>query len=102
MRLIVVWLFCILPAAIFAKTGIGIDVDFTPRHLQQRLSPSESDASVVLIAQSWGGHSRDEFASSRLAGAGSAGMDVAVCDLDVIPNKARAAQVEYALSNSFA
>jgi nodulation protein E len=25
-----------------------------------------------------------------------------VCDLDVIPNKARQAQVEYALSNSFA
>jgi nodulation protein E len=24
------------------------------------------------------------------------------CDLDVIPNQARAAQVEYALSNSFA
>jgi nodulation protein E len=24
------------------------------------------------------------------------------CDLDVIPNKARPAQVEYALSNSFA
>jgi nodulation protein E len=29
-------------------------------------------------------------------------MADAECDLDVIPNKARAAQVEYALSNSFA
>ena len=29
-------------------------------------------------------------------------MPDAECDLDVIPNRARAAQVEYALSNSFA
>ena len=29
-------------------------------------------------------------------------MADAECDLDVIPNRARAAQVEYALSNSFA
>jgi nodulation protein E len=29
-------------------------------------------------------------------------MPDAECDLDVIPNQARTAQVEYALSNSFA
>lgn len=68
----------LLPAALSAKTVLGVDVDFYTgpissvvwRHLK---ATNES----FVIAQAWGGRSRNEFASSQLAGARSAGMKTA-------------------------
>jgi hypothetical protein len=71
-------LLCLFPAALSANTGLGVDVDFYTgpisndvwRHLK-------ATSQKFVIAQSWGGRSRNEFASSQLAGARSAGMKTA-------------------------
>lgn len=71
-------LLSLLPAAVFARTGLGVDVDFYTgpisnsvwRHLK------ETDRRFVVV-QAWGGRSRNEFAASQLAGARSAGMKTA-------------------------
>jgi hypothetical protein len=71
-------LLCLFPATVLATTGLGVDVDFYTgpisnivwRHLK-------ATNRKFVIAQSWGGRSRNEFASSQLAGARSAGMKTA-------------------------
>ena len=74
----VLGLLCLFPAAVFAKTGLGVDVDFytgpIPSSVWRHLKATNQK---FVIAQSWGGRSRNEFASSQLAGARSAGMKTA-------------------------
>src|SRR5690348_6890033 len=74
----VVGLLMLLPIALSAKTGLGVDVDFytgpISRLVWQHL---KSENRKFVIAQSWGGRSRNEFASEQLAGARSAGMKTA-------------------------
>jgi hypothetical protein len=77
MRL-VLCLLALVPVALWAKTGLGVDVDFYTgpistsvwRHLR-------ATNQKFVIVQSWGGRSRNEFAASQLAGARSAGMKTA-------------------------
>jgi hypothetical protein len=73
-----VGLVCLFPVALFARTGLGVDVDFytgpIPRTVWQHLKATNQK---FVIAQSWGGRSRNEFASAQLAGARSAGMKTA-------------------------
>jgi hypothetical protein len=64
--------------ALFAKTGLGVDVDFytgpIPKTVWKHL---QSANQKFVIAQSWGGRSRNEFAASQLAGARAMGMKTA-------------------------
>jgi hypothetical protein len=74
----VVRLLCLFPAAIFAKTGLGVDVDFYTGPISINVwGHLKATNQKFVIAQSWGGRSRNEFASSQLAGARSAGMKTA-------------------------
>jgi hypothetical protein len=74
----VLCLLCLFPAAALAGTGLGVDVDFytgpIPTNVWQHLKATNQK---FLIAQAWGGRSRNEFATSQLAGARSAGMKTA-------------------------
>jgi hypothetical protein len=71
-------LLCLFPAAVLAKTGLGVDVDFytgpISNNVWQHLKATNQK---FVIAQAWGGRSRNEFASSQLAGARLAGMKTA-------------------------
>jgi hypothetical protein len=64
--------------ALSAKTGLGVDVDFytgpIPRTVWKHLLSSNQK---FVIAQTWGGRSRNEFAASQLAGARAMGMKTA-------------------------
>jgi len=74
-----IWL---LPAPLMAEkraqTAIGIDVDFytgpISHDVWQHLKRADQK---FVIAQAWGGRSRNEFAASQLAGARSTGMKTA-------------------------
>jgi hypothetical protein len=80
------WFLCILcilcillsGTALFAKTGLGVDVDFytgpIPRTVWRQLLSANQK---FVIAQTWGGRSRNEFAASQLAGARAIGMKTA-------------------------
>jgi hypothetical protein len=72
------YLLCLLPAAAQAQTALGVDVDFytgpIPNHVWRHLRATDQK---FVVAQAWGGRSRNEFASSQLAGARSAGMKTA-------------------------
>src|SRR5262249_45352063 len=65
-------------AALLAKTGLGVDVDFYTGPISlsvwQHLKATNQK---FVIAQAWGGRSRNEFASSQLLGAREAGMKTA-------------------------
>jgi hypothetical protein len=74
-----VWrLLCLFPAAVFASTGLGVDVDFytgpISDHVWRHLKAANRE---FVIVQLWGGRSRNEFAVSQLAGARSAGLKTA-------------------------
>src|SRR6516164_7930750 len=68
----------LFPAALFANTALGVDVDFytgpISRDVWRNLKATNQK---FVIVQSWGGRSRNEFASSQLAGARAAGMKTA-------------------------
>jgi hypothetical protein len=77
------WFLCILGIllsgiALFAKTGLGVDVDFytgpIPKTVWKHLLSANQK---FVIAQTWGGRSRNEFAASQLAGARAIGMKTA-------------------------
>jgi hypothetical protein len=77
MRFVVglLWLF---PVAVLAKTGFGVDVDFYTGPISRIVwKHLEATNQKFVIAQSWGGRSRNEFASEQLAGARSAGLKTA-------------------------
>jgi hypothetical protein len=77
MRL-VLRLLCLFPAALIAKTGLGVDVDFYTGPISNNVwHHLKATGQKFMIVQSWGGRSRNEFASSQLAGARSAGMETA-------------------------
>ena len=77
MRLILC-LFWLFSAAVFASTGLGVDVDFYTGPISNRVWRNLKAANRrFVIVQAWGGRSRNEFASSQLAGARSAGMKTA-------------------------
>src|ERR1700742_1164730 len=75
--------FCLLllflvPVSLFAKVGFGIDVDFYTGPISSSVwRHLKATNQRFVIAQSWGGRSRNEFASSQLAGARAAGMKTA-------------------------
>ena len=71
-------LFCLFPVAALAKTGLGVDVDFYTGPISRIVwKHLQATNQKFVIAQSWGGRSRNEFASEQLAGARSAGMKTA-------------------------
>jgi hypothetical protein len=77
MRLIVC-LLCLFPAAVFANTGLGIDVDFYTGPISNNVwRHLKATNQKFVVVQSWGGRRRNEFASSQLAGARSAGLKTA-------------------------
>jgi hypothetical protein len=77
MRL-VLGLLCLFPATALAKTGLGVDVDFYTGPISNIVWRQMKETKhKFVIVQSWGGRSRNEFASSQLAGARSAGMKTA-------------------------
>lgn len=74
----VVGFFCLFPAAVFAGTGLGVDVDFYTGPISRIVwKHLQTTNQRFVIAQSWGGRSRNEFAAEQLAGARSAGMKTA-------------------------
>ncbi len=77
-RLVLLRLFCLFPATLFAQTGLGVDVDFytgpIPENVWRHLKATNQK---FVIAQLWGGRSQNEFAASQLAGARAAGMKAA-------------------------
>jgi hypothetical protein len=72
------WLLFLFPATVIAKTGLGVDVDFYTGPISSNVWwHLKATSQRFVIAQSWGGRSRNEFASSQLAGARAAGMKTA-------------------------
>src|ERR1039458_2048444 len=69
-----------------------------PRRSNKRPRAREGDCSRVLFRSI----QHAVIGDGMLPPTANYRMLDAECDLDVIPNRARAAQVEYALSNSFA
>jgi len=71
-------LLCLFPALLPGKTGLGIDIDFytgpISNSVWQQLKASNHK---FVIAQAWGGRSRNEFAPVQLSGARSAGLKTA-------------------------
>jgi hypothetical protein len=77
MRLVVP-LLCLFGAAVFANTGLGVDVDFYTGPISNNVWRNlKATNKKFVIVQSWGGRSRNEFAASQLAGARLAGMKTA-------------------------
>jgi hypothetical protein len=75
---VAVHLLCLFPAAVFAQTGLGVDVDFYTGSISSNVwRHMKATNQKFVIAQAWGGRSRNEFACSQLAGARSAGMEQA-------------------------
>ena len=71
-------LLVLFPLSLLAKTGLGIDVDFYTGAVSPLFwKHLKAQNRQFVIAQSWGGRSRNEFASAQLAGARSAGMKTA-------------------------
>jgi hypothetical protein len=71
-------LLCLLPAAVFADTGLGVDVDFHTGPISEKVWRHLKAANrEFVVVQAWGGRSRNEFAHLQLAGARSAGMKTA-------------------------
>jgi hypothetical protein len=71
-------LLCLFPFAVFANTGLGVDVDFYTGPISSGVwRQLKATNQKFVIVQSWGGRSRNEFASSQLAGARKAGMKTA-------------------------
>jgi len=69
---------CLYPAAVFANSGLGVDVDFYTGPISTKVWRQLKAANrKFVIVQSWGGRSRNEWASSQLAGARSAGIKTA-------------------------
>jgi len=74
----VLLLLSLLPTAVFAKTGLGVDVDFYTGPISSSVwRHLKASNHRFVVVQLWGGRSRNEFASSQLAGARSAGMKTA-------------------------
>jgi hypothetical protein len=72
-------------------TAFGIDVDFYTGPISREVWAQIKGAGQrFVVAQAWGGRSRNEFAVSQLAGARSAGLQTAAyillnCDNKVCP-----------------
>jgi hypothetical protein len=67
-----------LAAALEARTGLGVDVDFYTGPISAKVWRNlKLTKQQFVIAQTWGGRSRNEFAESQLAGARAAGMKTA-------------------------
>jgi len=67
-----------LRAQTLTQTGLGIDVDFYTGPISNGVWQQLKKANQkFVIAQAWGGRSRNEFAASQLAGARSIGMKTA-------------------------
>jgi hypothetical protein len=71
-------LFCLFPAVVLAQTGLGVDVDFYTGPISGNIwQHLKATSRRFVIAQSWGGRSRNEFAASQLEGARAAGLKTA-------------------------
>jgi hypothetical protein len=70
------------PLLAASRSALGVDVDVytgpVARDVWRRMKRANVE---VVVAQTWGGRSRNEFAASQLAGARRAGLKTAACVL---------------------